>query len=268
MDQIMVSVITPTRGRPLAVRRAMESVRAQTLNQVEHIVLGDDCPAIDQPDVREALVHEFPTAHVENLPPDAFGTTYRPARTARVRNHGIDLAHGRFIAHLDDDNAFEPDHLATLAATLAGDPDAVAAHSWRRLLDPAGNPYVPAGVNPWIADPEDSARNYSDLADSGVFRRGSNIMRDRLRGRHGQPFLLVDTSELMVRADFHRAHQFRTEYAGREMASGLCEDRAWCLDVVGSGHRIVPSGRVTLRYTMGGYSNGPADAVAADGHRA
>ncbi|MFC4036706.1 glycosyltransferase family A protein [Streptomyces polygonati] len=259
--EILVSVITPTRGRLDSLRRAMESVRRQTLPRVEHIVLGDDCPDLGRGGIREALAREFPAARIGNLPPRADGPAYRPARTARVRNRGIATARGRFIAHLDDDNAFEPGHLASLTAVLEADAEAVAAHSWRRLFDPEGRPFVPAGLNPWMADRAASARNYADLAGSDVFRPGSNVMRDRIRGRNGERFLLVDTSELMVRAGFHREHPFRTAYTDHEMESGLCEDRAWCVDVIGSGHRIAESRQVTLSYAMGGYSNAVAGSA-------
>jgi glycosyltransferase involved in cell wall biosynthesis len=257
----LVTVITPTRGRLDALRTAMASVRSQGLGNVEHIVVGDDCPVLASPDVRASLEAAFPTARVSNVPSATPMVTYRPARTARVRNIGIASARGEFIAHLDDDNSYEPDHLATLIATLRDSPAAVAAHSWRRLCDPRGGAYLPAGRNPWIPDPAASARNYAELADSGVFSSGSNVMRDRISGRRGQEFFLVDTSELLVRACFHLSCPFRTEYTTAEMADGLCEDRAWCIDVILAGHSIVRSRRATLRYTMGGYSNsshGPA----------
>jgi predicted dehydrogenase len=259
---IVVSVITPTRQRIKALGRAMESVRTQTLARVEHIVLGDDCPVLADSTVRDTLARRYPAARIENLPASASGPLYRPARTARVRNYGIGIANGRFIAHLDDDNAFEPDHLASLLQTLEDDAEAVAAHSWRLLFGPDGDPFVPPGLNPWIADTDTSRRNYAELADSGVFQPESNLMRGRAYGRHGQPFFLVDTSELMVRADFHRAHRFRTEYSAREMEAGVCEDRAWCMEVAGSGRKLACSGRATLRYTMGGYSNPGNDREA------
>ena len=233
----------------------MVSVRSQDLGNIEHIVLGDDCPVLASPDVRASMEADFPMARVGNLPSPTPVLTYRPARTARIRNIGIASSRGEFIAHLDDDNSYEPDHLATLIATLRDNPAAVAAHSWRLLFDPGGRPYVPDGLNPWIPDSAASARNYAELTDSGVFSRGSNVMRDNISGRKGQDFFLMDTSELLVRASFHRTYLFRTQYTAAQMAEGMCEDRAWCMDVAQAGHKIVRSGQATLRYTMGGYSN-------------
>ena len=251
----LVTVITPTRGRPEAVRAAIISVCSQTVPDVEHLVFGDDCPSLEQPDVVDALRRDFPFVRIANVPSGPSALTYRPARTARIRNLGIRRARGTFIAHLDDDNTLESDHLASLVACLRANPGAIAAHSWRQLLTRKGGPFIPGPLNPWIADPTESAVNYADLADSGVFLPGSNIMRDRLTGRAGQKFFLVDVSELLVRADFHRAHLFPTEFSAAEISSGLCEDRAWCIGVVRAGYQIARSGRATLRYFMGGYSN-------------
>jgi GT2 family glycosyltransferase len=251
----LVTVITPTRGRPEAIRAAITSVRSQTLSEVEHLVLGDDCPDLARR--LGALRHEFPLVMIENVPSEPSAKAYPPARTARIRNLGIRRARGTFIAHLDDDNTFEPDHLATLVTCLRANPQAVAAHSWRRLVTSGGEPFVPGPLNPWIADPARSAANYTELADSGVFQPGSNIMRDRVVGRKGQEFFLVDVSELLVRAEFHRAHPFPAHYSASQVEAGLCEDKAWCIRVVRAGHQIARSGRVTLRYAMGGYSNGP-----------
>jgi glycosyltransferase involved in cell wall biosynthesis len=254
----LVTVITPTRGRPEAVRAAIMSVCSQTLPDVEHLVFGDDCPDLAQPDVLDALRRDFPVVRIANVPSGPSALAYRPARTARIRNLGICRARGTFIAHLDDDNTFEPDHLATLVACLRANPAAIAAHSWRQLFTRKGGPFIPGPLNPWIADPTESAANYADLADSGVFQAGSNIMRDCVTGCAGQKFFLVDVSELLVRADFHRAHLFPTEYSAPEISRGLCEDRAWCITVVQAGYQIAQSRRATLRYFMGGYSNGRA----------
>ncbi len=259
----LVTVITPTRERPEAVRAAIMSVCSQTVPDVEHLVLGDDCPSLAQPHVLDAIRRDFPFAQIANVRSGPSAQTYRPARTARIRNLGIRRARGTFIAHLDDDNAFEPDHLATLVACLRANPDAIAAHSWRQLFTRTGGPFIPGPLNPWIADPAESAVNYADLADSGVFQPGSNIMRDRVTGRVGQKFFLVDVSELVVRADFHRAHLFPTKYSAAEISDGLCEDRAWCIRMAQAGCQIARSERATLRYFMGGYSNGQAAAEDA-----
>jgi len=262
-ERPLVTVITPTRGRPVAVRAAIESVRSQTLPAVEHLVLGDDCPSLAQPDVLGALLHDFPRVTIENVPSGPPALTYPPARTARIRNLGIRRAGGVFIAHLDDDNTFEPDHLDTLVTCLRANPQAVAAHSWRKLFTRTGEPFMPGALNPWIADPAESAVNYAELADSGVLEPGSHVMRDRITGRKGQEFFLVDVSELLVRAEFHRAHPFPAHYSAADIATGLCEDRAWCVSVIRAGHQIARSGRATLRYTMGGYSNSQAGSAAA-----
>lgn len=260
-DRPLVTVITPTKGRPAAVRAAIESVRSQTISRVEHLVLGDNCPDLAKPEVLGALRRDFPRVTIKNVPSGPAAPTYPPARTARIRNLGIRRASGAFIAHLDDDNTFEPDHLDSLVTCLMANPEAVAAHSWRKLFTCAGEPFIPAGINPWIDDPAQSAVNYAQLADSSVFEPGSHVMHDRITGREGQEFFLVDVSELLVRAAFHQAHPFPAHYSAAQVAAGLCEDRAWCIRVIRAGHQIVRSERATLRYAMGGYSNSPAGSA-------
>jgi glycosyltransferase involved in cell wall biosynthesis len=92
----MISVLTATLGRrPAMLVEAVESVRAQTFSDWEHIVVDDGSfrvPDIDGVDV----------VHVTRRGPG-------PAR-----NVGLERARGEAVALLDDDDVWLPHHLETV----------------------------------------------------------------------------------------------------------------------------------------------------------
>lgn len=233
----------------------MRSVAQQRGVAVEHVVVGAGIDAAEWDASTAGLAGRFPTARFVNLPPLGGDISYPPARTAPLRNHGVELARGRWIAHLDDDNEFLADHLMTLVATLQLQPGASVAHSWRRLFDHDGLPFVVRDRNPWFDDDERARESYEEMLRAGVFSPGSNVMRDRPVGPCGEKYFLVDSSELLVNRDLQLRIPFRIRFTAGEQARRLAEDRAFCIDLHAAGHEMVPSRRATLRYYMGGYSN-------------
>lgn len=98
MSAPRVSVVIPTYRRPGILSRAVDSVKNQTFDDWELIVVNDapDCDVRDVlPDDDRIYYHQ----HERN----------RGAPTAR--NTGIDAADGEFIALLDDDDAWKPQKL-------------------------------------------------------------------------------------------------------------------------------------------------------------
>jgi hypothetical protein len=251
-----VSVVTPTVNRLALLERAMASVQAQQGPRVQHIIVGDDCPALAQPDVAARLVRDYPRTMVVVRSGSAPGVSYRPARTSLARNIGIGMAGGQFVAHLDDDNEYEPDHLASLLDALRENPSASVAHSWRRLLTPSGSELDFRGLNPWLQDEVESRQFFLAQQSFGIVSDGSSVMRDIPVGLDGDDRVHIDSSELLVPAAVHARLAFRTSFTRQEMAAGLCEDRAFCIDALAMGLRFASSRKVTLRYYLGGYSNG------------
>jgi hypothetical protein len=251
-----VTVVTPSAGRIALLERAMASVQGQQGVRAQHIVVGDDCPVLARPGVAARLVREYPRTMVVVRTGCAPGLSYRPARTSLARNIGIGLASGGFIAHLDDDNEYEPDHRLSLVDTLRRDGGVSVAYSWRRLLAQSGLEHDFQGLNPWLHDETTSRQFFRTQRNLGIVQEGSSVMRDIPMGLNGDSRCHIDSSELLVRAAVHRTLAFRTSYTPAEMAAGLCEDRAFCLDALAKGLRFAPSRRATLRYYLGGYSNG------------
>ncbi|ALA58574.1 glycosyltransferase [Nitrospira moscoviensis] len=117
----LVSVIIPTFNRPHQLQRAVESVLAQTYMNVEILVVNDGGE-----DVAGVLAA---VPHPEKIVSVRYGVN---RDRAAARNSGLKLARGKYIAYLDDDDRFLPDHLETLVAFLETHDYRVAySDAWR-----------------------------------------------------------------------------------------------------------------------------------------
>jgi glycosyltransferase involved in cell wall biosynthesis len=100
------SVIIPVYNRAGPLRAAIESVRAQSCQDFEILVV-DDGSADDPRKVAESF-HDSRIRFISQ--PNGGG--------GKARNTAIDNAVGRFIASLDSDDIFLPHHLAAMKALL------------------------------------------------------------------------------------------------------------------------------------------------------
>jgi glycosyltransferase involved in cell wall biosynthesis len=141
--QPLVSVVTPTWERyELLLGRCMPSVAAQAYGNLEHVIVSDG----PDPELAERIAKVAAWSAVpvrfEQLP--AHDPAVRWGLNARLR--GIEMARGDYIAYLDDDNSFRPDHVARLVAALEADPAADWAYS-RMQVNGRGTPYI-IGTDP------------------------------------------------------------------------------------------------------------------------
>ncbi|OKK23046.1 family 2 glycosyl transferase [Streptomyces sp. CB00455] len=116
----LVATVIATHRRPEALRAAVRSALGQTVTDQVVLVVDDG-------------------AGLPELPPDprlfAVSLARSTGTAGVVRNVGIRLTRSRYVAFLDDDNLWEPDHLERALAVLerpAG-PDAVYT-ALRRVL--------------------------------------------------------------------------------------------------------------------------------------
>lgn len=99
MTNPSVSVVIPFFRGVDQLRRAVTSVRRQTFDSIEIIVVSDDSP-----DELSGFALEFPEVQIISLP--------KNAGPGVARNAGMDCAKGHFIAFLDSDDWWYPNKLA------------------------------------------------------------------------------------------------------------------------------------------------------------
>jgi glycosyltransferase involved in cell wall biosynthesis len=125
----MVTVVVPTYNRTDTLKIALESIQTQTYRDFE-IVVVSDCGS----NSLEALLQELNTR--QNITYVRHGTN---RGLGASRNTGIGATRGKYIAYLDDDDFFYPDHLETLVGYLEKSGEKVAytdAHRvWQHKVD-------------------------------------------------------------------------------------------------------------------------------------
>lgn len=121
-----ISVVLPTRDRPEFLLEALQTARQQTHPEMELILVRDGGTPLT--DAARALfgTFEYPVTVVEH--------DGEPQGAARSRNHGVERARGDAIAFLDDDDLWEPRHVAALAKALDLDPAADVVYADARIV--------------------------------------------------------------------------------------------------------------------------------------
>ena len=107
------SVVIPVYNRAGVLGDAIRSVLAQGCRDFEIVVVDDGSK--DDP---ERVVRAFADPRIRFAAQDNGGG-------GAARNAGIDLAQGRFVAFLDSDDVWLPQHLATMRSLLEGTTDVV-----------------------------------------------------------------------------------------------------------------------------------------------
>lgn len=194
-----VSIVILTRNRPAYLPHAIRSAGAQTHPELELVLVRDGGEPLDAASLAALEGLEFPYQLVEHEG-DAQGV-------ARSRNAGIQAARAEGAAILDDDDLWEPSHVAHLAALLDRDPKVDVAYSDARIR----------------------------LEDTGEERV---IAREFDRGVMGRDDYIAPSTMLIRRSAIERFGLFDTELT-------CSEDWDWLLQVSGKGGVIARSPGVT-----------------------
>lgn len=113
-NKILFSIIIPLYNREKLIASTIESVLNQTLEDKIEIIIVDDGSI----DGSATVVKSFKDPRIIYIYQKNAGATF-------ARNLGINLAKGKYIAFLDSDDKFLPNHLLNAKKTFKENPDIV-----------------------------------------------------------------------------------------------------------------------------------------------
>lgn len=130
---MLFSIIIPLYNKAPYIRKALESVLAQTYTDYELIVV-DDGSTDGSAEIAEAILEEAirqENGEADNTVPHLFisSSPYRLLRqqnagVSAARNNGVAQAQGEYLAFLDADDWWEPTYLERMAQLISDYPDA------------------------------------------------------------------------------------------------------------------------------------------------
>ena len=123
----MVTVITPTTGA-VYQRQAIESVKNQTYDNIQHLVVVDGQPK------GRVIAREYPHIDLIDLP---YPTGLDRFNGHRIYGASVYLAKGDLVCFLDEDNYFDPNHIESLVKVMEKPND--WAFSLRKIVDKDNN---------------------------------------------------------------------------------------------------------------------------------
>lgn len=229
----LVSIITSTYNRAQMVGRAIDSVRSQTFTAWEHLIVGDCTP-----DNTGEVVASYrdPRVRFYNLAEK----TREGGHGALAKNHGIQqMARGRYIAYLDDDDRYRPRFLEVMVGYMESQPEAHVAYcrsvyrdrrTGRRML---GNPF-----QRWLHGySREKLKRYNFLNTNCVVHRKDVI--DAVGGWN--PAFYFDDYDLWLRMsekyDFH--------YVNKVLVETYVEEPGFLVRLFTKGASILFHGRHT-----------------------
>jgi glycosyltransferase involved in cell wall biosynthesis len=191
----MVSVILPVRNGEATIAEAVASVLAQTLTDLELIVIDDGST-----DSTRKVLSTITDERVQVLSGPPSGLSF-------TRNKGIEHSRGHFLAFIDADDAWLPQKLEAQLAAFERMPEAAAAYCWTDYIDAHGEFVCPdsrADFEGFVYE-QMLTHNFIDcgsnivvrrqvLLDEGGFDESLPVIEDwdlsiRLSARH--PFVCV-----------------------------------------------------------------------------
>lgn len=122
-----VSVVIPAYNAAHFLVDALQGIAQQTVLPREVVIVNDGSK-----DDTVQVVEAWIAAHPQPFPIRLHNQAN--SGIAATRNQGIRLAQGAWLAFLDADDIFEPEHIAELLRALAADPAAQGAYGAGRLL--------------------------------------------------------------------------------------------------------------------------------------
>ncbi len=125
----LVSIIMPAYNAERFIAESIESVLAQTYPHWELIII-DDASSDNTP----GMIQQYPDSRIQYIRVSRIGSP------AGVRNHGLRLAKGQFIAFLDADDCYYPETLEKMLLALQDNPEKTAVYGFANNMDEQGHP--------------------------------------------------------------------------------------------------------------------------------
>jgi teichuronic acid biosynthesis glycosyltransferase TuaG len=138
--QPLISIITPVFNREKLIVECMESVQKQTYANYEHIII-DDCSSDSTVAAVEIMSKKDPKILLVKSTENSGG------KPGKVRNIGIKMAKGEFVAFLDSDDLWEKEKLQLQLDFMRENQLDFSYHPLSRLVN---NPTAP--INFWGRD--------------------------------------------------------------------------------------------------------------------
>jgi glycosyltransferase involved in cell wall biosynthesis len=169
---VIVSAVIPTRGRPELLHRAVKSALAQTLREIEVVVVIDGEDPVTALAVNQ-WAQEDSRLRLLALPAQVGGSD--------ARNRGVDASAGEWIAFLDDDDEWMPGKLEaqlhavgqSAARLLIGTCSMIARTPERDYVWPRRFPAANEQIGEYIMARHSLTRGEGYIQTSTVFARRS-----------------------------------------------------------------------------------------------
>lgn len=157
----MISVIISTYNRCNRLKKAITSVLKQTYDDFELIIVDDKST-----DETEKTVLSFNSSKIKYICLKSnFGCDTRP------KNKGIIKSKGEYIAFLDDDNIYRPDHLTILYREMTKSDKFDVVYGDRWLIDETKRISPQLGISKDFDPAYLMQRNYIDTSDVLIKRK-------------------------------------------------------------------------------------------------
>ncbi|MEH2173429.1 glycosyltransferase family 2 protein [Nostoc sp.] len=126
-QQPLVSIVIPTYNRPDYLKQAIASAIKQTYQNIE-IIISDNCSS-ENP---QALVASFGDSRIR------FWRHQQNVGMLANQQHGFNMAQGKYVASLHDDDIWNEDFLAKLVPPLEANSDLILAFCDQYIIDANG----------------------------------------------------------------------------------------------------------------------------------
>lgn len=105
MNNVLVTVVTPTYNRAEYLKQAIESVLSQSYENIEYIIVDDNKPESEARKTTEEIVKSYNDSRIKYIQNKV------NMGGSKARNVGIFEAKGEYLAFLDDDDIYLADKI-------------------------------------------------------------------------------------------------------------------------------------------------------------